>query len=163
MTKQMSDTDNQALGKKFWERPLSTLNRGEWEALCDGCGRCCLKKFSDEDTEEVAWTRVVCRYFDERTSQCGCYEQRTVKVPDCIDVNHLDIAATHWMPDTCAYRLRALDKPLFDWHPLISGSRDAIEEAQIHIAGKVISEEFVHPDGYEEHVIRWINEDERQP
>jgi uncharacterized cysteine cluster protein YcgN (CxxCxxCC family) len=26
----------------FWEKPLRSLDRGEWEALCDGCGRCCV-------------------------------------------------------------------------------------------------------------------------
>ena len=26
----------------FWEKPLATLDRGEWEALCEGCGRCCV-------------------------------------------------------------------------------------------------------------------------
>lgn len=160
MTGKANDLSGHNLSEKFWERPLNTLNPAEWEALCDGCGRCCLKKFSDEETEELAWTRIVCRYFDEQTSQCGCYDQRTVKVPDCVDVKHLDIAATFWMPDTCAYRLRALGKPLFSWHPLIAGSREAMEEAEITVAGKVISEDFVHPNGYEEHVIRWINEEE---
>ena len=34
----------------FWEQPLATLDRGEWEALCDGCGRCCVHKLEDEET-----------------------------------------------------------------------------------------------------------------
>ena len=25
--------------KRFWEQPLETLDRGQWEALCDGCGQ----------------------------------------------------------------------------------------------------------------------------
>jgi uncharacterized cysteine cluster protein YcgN (CxxCxxCC family) len=60
------------------------------------------------------------------------------------------------MPDTCAYRLRHEEKPLFSWHPLISGSRAAMADAGISVNGKTVSEEFVHPDGYEEHIIRWV-------
>ena len=32
------------LREKFWELPLNELTDLEWEALCDGCGRCCLKE-----------------------------------------------------------------------------------------------------------------------
>lgn len=152
LAKQNKDTPRE----KFWELPLKDLNQNEWEALCDGCGRCCLKKLSDEESDELLWTRVVCQFFEESSSRCGCYDQRTEKVPDCIDVKHLDIAATTWMPDTCAYRLRALNKPLYDWHPLLAGNREALIAADISIKDKVISEEFVHPNGYEEHVIRWV-------
>lgn len=154
-----SDGSSATLREAFWELPLASLNSDEWEALCDGCGRCCVKKFVDEDTNLLHWTRVVCRYYEQETSRCGCYSERTANVPDCIDVKNLDIEETNWMPDTCAYKLRALDKPLYSWHPLIAGSRDEIEAADITIGGKVISEVYVHPEGYEEHVIRWINGD----
>ena len=140
----------------FWEKPLEQLDNAEWEALCDGCGRCCLKKLQDSDTDEVAYTRVVCRYLDTRNSRCGCYGERHVKVPDCLIVSTMDLQHIHWMPDTCAYRLRAEGKPLFTWHPLIAGSRQAMEEAGISVRGKVISEEYVHEDGLGEHIIHWV-------
>ena len=142
--------------RKFWEMPLEELTPTEWEQLCDGCGRCCLKKLADEDSDEISYTRVVCRYFDEQTSRCGCYETRTELVSDCLDVKQMDLHANSWMPDSCAYRLRFEGKPLFDWHPLLAGSRREMETAGILLKGRVISEEYVHPEGFEEHVIRWV-------
>lgn len=140
----------------FWEKPLDALNDAEWELLCDGCGRCCLKKLADDDGANVEFTRVVCRYFKQGVNRCTCYSNRTELVPDCLDVKEMDIATSNWMPDTCAYRLRFEGKPLYDWHPLIAGSRDAMEAAGISIADRVISEEHVHELGYEEHIIRWV-------
>ena len=144
------------LRPKFWELPLDDLNTAEWESLCDGCGRCCLKKFADEDSAEVVYTRVVCRYFDEQSSRCGCYEDRSTLVPDCLDVRKMDLEKSNWMPDSCAYRLRFEGKELFDWHPLIAGSREKMAAAGILLEGRVISEEHVHPEGFDEHIIRWV-------
>ncbi len=42
------------LRAQFWTLPLGELNAREWEALCDGCGRCCLVKLEDEDSGELA-------------------------------------------------------------------------------------------------------------
>ena len=44
--------------ERFWELPLEQLDAREWEALCDGCGRCCLVKLEDEDSGEVAFTEL---------------------------------------------------------------------------------------------------------
>lgn len=145
-----------ATTEKFWEKSLQALDAAEWEALCDGCGRCCLKKLADINDERVEFTRVVCRYFDQTSSHCSCYDQRTELVPDCLNVKHMDIAAINWMPDTCAYRLRFDDKPLLEWHPLIHGSRQLMDGLGISLGERVISEEYVHADGYEEHIIRWV-------
>ena len=150
----MKDTKSAAI--EFWHKPLGELSETEWERLCDGCGRCCLKRLMDDETEEIVHTRVVCKHHDQDTGGCGCYQTRTNLVPDCLELEAMDIAAATWMPATCAYRLRHENKPLFDWHPLLTGSRDAMRSAGISLSGRAISEEYVHPDGYDEHIVRWV-------
>jgi uncharacterized cysteine cluster protein YcgN (CxxCxxCC family) len=150
-------TETLKLREAFWELPLESLNQAEWEALCDGCGRCCLKKFIGEDSEEILWTRVVCRYFRESDNRCTCYGQRSERVPDCLQVRDMTSDQVHWMPPTCAYRLRWENRPLFPWHPLLSGDANSVRRSGIAINGRVLSEEYVHPDGMEEHVIRWVD------
>ena len=53
---------------RFWERPLETLDRAQWEALCDGCGKCCLHKLEDEDTGAIYTTNVACKLLDLSTA-----------------------------------------------------------------------------------------------
>ena len=141
---------------KFWEKPLDQLDPVEWEALCDGCGRCCLKKLEDEQSAETLYTRVVCRYFEQSACRCNSYKDRQTLVPDCVVLDPLVVNKLDWMPDTCAYKIRSKGLPLPNWHPLIAESRHLMNELGISIGGKVISEEFVHPEGLEEHIIRWV-------
>jgi len=44
-----------ALEPDFWKnKPLDELNSEEWEALCDGCGKCCLFKLIEPGDEKCA-------------------------------------------------------------------------------------------------------------
>ena len=145
------------LEAQFWEyKSLDELNREEWEALCDGCGRCCLLKIEDEDSGELFYTNVICEYHDNENSCCTRYSDRSLLVPDCIKVTTEVARQEKWLPDTCAYRLLAEGKPLFDWHPLISGSRDSVYKAGMSLPDKAISEEFVHPHELPEHLAHWL-------
>jgi uncharacterized cysteine cluster protein YcgN (CxxCxxCC family) len=145
------------VSERFWERkPLAEMTAAEWESLCDGCAKCCLHKLQDEDSGEVLYTKVRCRYMIENSCRCSEYERRSVLVPDCIVLQADELADLHWLPSTCAYRLLSEGKPLFDWHPLITGDPESVHLAGISIRGRAISDEFVHPDGYDEHIISWV-------
>ena len=141
---------------EWWEQPLETLDRQQWEALCDGCAKCCLHKLEDEDSGEVFYTQVRCRYLDEESCRCSDYAQRSVMVPNCIRLEHGSVASLSWLPSTCAYRLRSEGLPLPGWHYLISGSPQTVHEAGVSIRGRAISDEYVHPDGYDEHIVTWV-------
>ena len=146
------------MNKPFWEeKQLSEMNGQEWESLCDGCARCCLHKLEDEETAEVFYTSIVCRYLNQQSCRCRDYENRNRNVPNCVHLTVDNINQFQWLPDTCAYRLLSEGKPLPEWHPLVSGSKETVIEAGISVTGKVIDERHVHPEGYEEHIIHWIN------
>ena len=100
--------------KAFWEKPLASLDRGEWEALCDGCGRCCLHKLEDEDTGQLYPTNVACKLLDRRQGQCTDYANRKRHVADCVKLDPARLDELEWLPSTCAYRLRHEDQPLPD-------------------------------------------------
>lgn len=140
---------------RFWERPLASLDREQWEALCDGCGQCCLHKVEDEDTGEVFQTNVACKLLDLRTGRCSDYRHRRAFVPDCLRLTMRNAGTLDWLPATCAYRLRANGEPLPDWHYLISGNRDAVHDAGASVVGKVVSEVDAGPL---EHHIVWVEE-----
>lgn len=143
------------LRPRFWETvPLSRMTRAEWEALCDGCGKCCMNKLEDEDTGEVALTRVACRLFDDTTCRCGQYANRHQFVPECIVLKptNMDTHA-YWMPDTCAYKLLWQGKPLQDWHPLISGTADSVHRAGVSMQSRTVPEFEIDEDDWEDHII----------
>jgi uncharacterized protein len=142
---------------EWWQaKALAELDPQQWEALCDGCARCCLHKLEDEDDGEVFYTRVRCRHLNEKSCRCSDYPNRFVLVPNCIRLEPGNVRELDWLPSTCAYRLRARGEPLADWHPLVSGSADSVHRAGVSIRGRSISDEYVHPDGFEEHIIHWV-------
>lgn len=140
--------------RRFWEKPLDKLTPAEWEALCDGCGKCCLNKIEYEDTGEVAFTRVACRLLDGETCRCSSYKNRHDFVPDCVVLTPGKLKEiAWWLPSTCAYRLRAEGKPLYDWHPLNSGDADSVHRAGASVRGWTVSELTVTEDDWDEHII----------
>ena len=141
---------------RFWERPLATLNREEWEALCDGCGKCCLHKVEDADSGRIWPTNVACKLLDLTTARCSDYRNRRKYVPDCLRLSPALAAELEWLPETCAYSLRAAGQPLPEWHYLLSGDRQAVHRAGASVVGKAISEVVAGP--LEQH-IDWGDEE----
>jgi uncharacterized protein len=127
---------------RFWEDvPLDKLDRAQWEALCDGCGKCCIHKLEDEETGELHPTNVACRLLDRRSGACSNYKHRHAFVPECIRLTPAKLRTLDWLPATCAYVLRDAGRPLPDWHYLVSGDRDSIHEAGKSVRGWTISED----------------------
>lgn len=141
---------------RFWEnRTLDELNSDEWEALCDGCGRCCLVKLEDEDTGDIYTTDVSCRLLDCTTCRCTDYAARHEIVDDCIKLDPDNVDQLGWLPETCAYRLVWEGKPLASWHPLVSGSSETVHEAGISVRDKVTNETDVDVDQLPDRITNW--------
>ena len=125
----------------------------EWEALCDGCGICCLYKIEDEDTGEVLLTNVACRFLNLETITCKLYDARLSAMPTCIKLTPSKVEKLDWLPDTCAYRLILKGKPLPNWHPLVSGNPKTVHDAGISVRERAITETSISMNDLEEHLV----------
>ena len=143
------------LRPRFWETiPLNRLNTDEWEALCDGCGKCCLNKLEDEETGEVVLTRVACRLLDGESCQCAHYPIRHQFVPECIVLSPKTIEKNlYWLPETCAYKLMWNEEPLPAWHPLLTGDPETVHQAGVSVRGLTVPEFDVPDEEWEDHII----------
>ncbi len=141
----------------FWRtKTLAQMTAPEWESLCDGCGRCCLLKLQDEDTDRIAYTDVACRLFDKDTCRCSNYAERAAHVPDCVRLTPEVVEEIGWLPPTCAYRLVRDGEDLPWWHPLVSGRPETVVEAGISVRDKVYgSETEVAFDELEDRMVSW--------
>lgn len=145
------------LRPRFWKHySLEQLNAAEWEALCDGCGLCCLVKLQDEHSGQVVYTKVACQLLDTQTAQCSNYINRKQFVPDCLQLTPELVPQLDWLPSSCGYKRvqQGLDLP--DWHPLITGKPQSDIPKKKSAAKRCISEKDIHPDDIEEYVVKWV-------
>lgn len=145
--------------QEFWI--LNTIKEWsdeEWEALCDGCGKCCLIRLEDEDTGDIYNTNVHCKLYDGECGGCKDYANRKNYVPDCVKLDRENIFTLSWLPKTCAYRLIAENKPLFDWHYLISGSKLSVFDAGFSIIGRTTCETRVKTRNLPKRITQWKGE-----
>jgi uncharacterized cysteine cluster protein YcgN (CxxCxxCC family) len=140
----------------FWEtKTIDVMSDSEWESLCDGCGRCCLQKLQDEDTDEVHYTDIACKLLDTDSCRCSNYKNRFDEVPDCLSVRPLNEEKISWLPSSCAYRRLASGQKLASWHPLISGNPLSVVQAGISVSGRCVPETTVPLIEWPSHLITW--------
>ena len=146
---------------RFWEQqPLWAFSPEEWEAVCDGCAKCCLVKLEDEsDPDTVYFTDVACRLLDLETCRCTDYANRTARVPGCAQLSPARLDLLGLMPPSCAYRRLAEGRGLPDWHHLVSGSRATIHTAGRSVKGRVVAETAIDADDLEDRLVDWPLDD----
>jgi len=138
----------------FWEaKSLAEMTDAEWESLCDGCGKCCLNKLIDDDTDEILHTDVACRLLDLDSCRCRDYANRRSEVPDCQVLTANAIAGFRWLPSTCAYRVLSEGRPLPDWHPLLTGDPETVHRAGISVRDRAFSEDDILD--LESRIVEW--------
>ena len=141
--------------KPFWQTvKLADMTAAQWEAVCDGCAKCCLVKLQDEDSGEIVFTDIVCNLLDQQSCRCTHYEERTKLVPDCVKLTKDNLDKIDFMPPSCAYRLLHEGKDLPQWHPLVSGRADSVVVAGMSVKGRVIAEMAFDGDS-EDRVVDW--------
>jgi hypothetical protein len=134
-------TSQSTTANPFWQTtPLSAMSREQWESLCDGCGKCCLNKYEDEDTGAIHYTSLACRLLDLEHGGCADYPNRAARVADCVTLTPDRLSDPTWLPQTCAYRCIAEGRALPDWHPLLTGDTNSVRVAGQAVHGWAQSE-----------------------
>lgn len=157
----------------FWQtKTLQEMTRSEWESLCDGCAKCCLHKFIDDenttdetelmptdhinDGEQMSYSNIVCHLLNDKTCQCTQYNKRTTLVPDCVQLTQQNLDDVFFMPTSCTYRRLQEGRGLPSWHPLLNkGKKAAMHKAGMSVRGKVIKDNEVDIDFFEDYIVTW--------
>ena len=141
--------------KPFWETtPLAEMDTAQWEAICDGCAKCCLIKLQDDESGDIVFTDIACHLLDQKSCRCTQYEARTKLVPTCVKLTKDNLHQVDFMPPSCAYRLLHEGKDLPDWHPLVSGSQESVVEAGMSVRDRVTDETGFTGD-WEDRAVDW--------
>ena len=144
------------MGNNFWEtKNLIDMNENEWESLCDKCGKCCVIKLEDFDTQEVHYTNVSCKLLCEKSASCKDYKNRKSIVSDCIILSPDNLNDLKWMPETCAYKLLNEGKELPYWHPLLSGNDKEIVNSGNSVKNRVTNENKIKIKNLPDYIFNW--------
>ena len=149
--------------ERFWEHySLGELSSKEWEALCDGCGQCCLKRRVEDGVVTVY--SVACELLDIPSARCRDYANRLQKVPNCHELTPTTVPEySGWLPESCAYRRLHEKRPLPSWHPLLVGDRSRMRKKGITVSHYALPSGSVARRQKERHVAARWPLGERQP
>lgn len=138
---------------RFWEKySLGELNGREWEALCDGCGQCCLKL--RVENSEVTVYGVACELLDIGTARCKDYANRLRRVPTCHELTPTSVPMYQgWLPESCAYVRVHKGQALPAWHPLLAGDRNRMHRKGITISHYAIPSGTLSRRQKERHIV----------
>ena len=154
----MADDSGKDHELPFWRvKTLEEMTDAEWESLCDGCARCCLNKLEDEDTGRVVYTDIACSLLDGEGCRCRDYPNRSTLVPECVRLTPHEVRTLSWLPNTCAYRLVAEGRDLYDWHPLVSGDPESVHRAGVSVRGKTVREQDWPVEDWPDRIVSWPN------
>jgi len=157
----------------FWQsKKLNEMSRNEWESLCDGCAKCCLNKFIDdeetdddnelqptnhiEEGEQIVYSSIACHLLNEKSCQCSQYATRTKLVPDCVQLTQDNLADVFFMPPSCTYRRLQEGRGMPSWHPLLhKGKKSAMHKAGMSVRGKIVKDDDVALEDFEDYIVMW--------
>ena len=140
--------------KKFWKKiPIEQLTKEEWEAICDGCGKCCLIKLQEDSQSVPLYTSLACEFLNIKKCRCKVYSTRNKKRNDCLILTPKNLKKmAKWLPNTCAYRLVKEKKDLPDWHHLNSKDINSVHTTGNSIQNLAINETFVDEADFEKFI-----------
>ena len=160
--------------EKFWENTaLAQMTEQQWESVCDGCAKCCLNKFIDDETvvepsptahfqegEKIHYTNIACGLLNTKTCSCSQYSQRTKLVPSCVKLTKDNLDEIFFMPNSCSYRRLHEGRGLPSWHPLLNkGKKSAMHKAGMSVRGKIVFEQDVDLENFEDYIALWPEKD----
>jgi uncharacterized cysteine cluster protein YcgN (CxxCxxCC family) len=158
----------------YWEtKTLDKMSESEWEGICDGCAKCCLHKFIDDDNveeqtftdhldpeENIHYTNIVCSLLNTKSCQCTKYDQRTTLVPECVKLTKENLKDIFFMPPSCSYRRLYEGRGLPSWHPLLNkGKKAKMHQQGMSVRGKTVFDCDVDIDKFEDYIAVWPLED----
>ena len=143
----------------FWEKySLDQLNQDEWEALCDGCAKCCLLKLVDKKKTYI--TNISCSKLELDSCRCSDYLNREKNVEACLKLTKDNLHEnSKFLPSSCSYKLISEGKPLPQWHHLISKDTESVHRTNQSIKEYCLSETSVDQEYYEDHIVGEITGD----
>ncbi len=143
--------------KDFWKNiPIEKLTREEWEALCDGCGKCCLIKLQKDKLLAPIYTSVACEFLNLKSCRCTVYSSRVKKKKDCLVLTPDNLQQmVEWLPNSCSYRLVHEKKDLPDWHYLNKKNQKSVHISGNSVQNLAISEIFVAEEDLEDFIVKY--------